>query len=170
MKMARPRCDAAAGNSTENRDAPPLAQPFPRTARLTRPRDFQRVFQQPLASGDRYFKVLARKGDGADARLGMAVSRKVDRRASVRNRIKRVIRESFRHRFGGCRAPAATGPGLDFVVLPRPACATISNAEMFRSLDRHWARLVAQCERARPGDPKANGVDADEQESLDTNP
>ena len=161
---------AAAGNTPENRDGPPVAKPFPRHARLTRPRDFKRVFQQPLSSGDRYFKVLARHGDGAGPRLGMAVSRKVERRASVRNRIKRVIRESFRLRFAGSGTQAGRRPTLDFVVLPRPACATISNAEMFHSLDRHWARLVAQFERARPSDPKANGDTADEQESLDTHP
>lgn len=135
----------------------PAERPFPRAARLTRPREFKRVFQKSmnsgpnsgLSSGDRYFKVLARAGSGHGMRLGMAVSRKVDRHANVRNRIKRVVRESFRLRFprGGGAGPGA--PALDFVVLPRQAAATISNAELFRSLDRHWARIMAQSDQAQ---------------------
>jgi ribonuclease P protein component len=126
-------------------------QAFPRSARLTKPSDFKRVFDQAVASGDAYLRVLARRGSSERSRLGMAVSRQVDRKASGRNRIKRVIRESFRHHFGAEGRYANAEP-LDFVVLPRQACATISNAQLFATLEKHWAQVVARS--ARPSLPR----------------
>jgi ribonuclease P protein component len=105
---------------------------------LRKPSEFKRVFNRPVVSSDRFFKVLAQRDGAAGPRLGMAVSRQVDRKATGRNRIKRVIRESFRQYF------ASGGPAVDFVVLPRKECATICNGQLFRSLDKHWARIVAQ--------------------------
>jgi len=121
---------------------PSVGTALPRAARLTKPADFKRVFSKPAVSSDRCFKVLARLGDGERARLGLAVSRQVDKRAVGRNRLKRVIRESFRHRFAG------PGPVVDFVVLPRAESATICNRQLFQSLEKHWERVLARLETA----------------------
>jgi len=114
---------------------------FPRSARLTTPTDFSRVFQRNAVSSDRYFRVMARPGASDTSRLGMAVSRKVDKRAVVRNRIKRVVRESFRH--------YRSNPGitLDIVVLARADSATISRSQLFQSLERHWREVERKAER-----------------------
>jgi ribonuclease P protein component len=111
---------------------------LPRQARLTKPADFKRVFNSPTVSADRAFKLLARSNDHERPRLGMAVSRQVDKRAVGRNRIKRVIRESFRQYF------VDSGPAMDVVVLPRRESATICNRQLRHSLDKHWARLLAR--------------------------
>jgi len=111
---------------------------LPKYARLTRPIEFKRVFTKPAVCADECFKVLARRNNANRPRLGMAVSRQVDRRAVGRNRIKRLIRESFRQRF------ADGGPAVDFVVLPRHASATISNRRLRLSLDRLWTRTMAR--------------------------
>jgi RNase P protein component len=87
----------------------------------------------------------------------LAVSRRVDKRATVRNRIKRVIRESFRQHFLSRKAVGShadphsragiTGEaGVDFVVIPRAEAARSSNARLFRSLEAHWARREKQIE------------------------
>ena len=68
-----------------------------------------------------------------DARLGLAISRKNCRKATDRNRIKRVIRESFRHH-------KRTLAGIDIVVINHPAAARATNAELFASLSSHWLR------------------------------
>ena len=122
---------------------------FPREARLLKPAEFKRVFQQAEVSSDRLFRVLARKREGQSAqsrsyegsgmRLGMAVSRKVDSRAVVRNRIKRIIRESFRHERQAVQP--GEGQGIDYVVLANAASAAANQAELRQSLARHWRQL-----------------------------
>ncbi|MGO4781207.1 ribonuclease P protein component, partial [Lysobacter sp. 2RAB21] len=56
-------------------------------------------------------------------RLGLAVSRKVDPHAVGRNRIKRVLRDAFRH----VRAELAGG---DYVVVARPGASRCSGEEL----------------------------------------
>ena len=114
-----------------------------RQSRLKASSEFQKVFEKPIVSADGCFKVLARPNDRGRPRLGMAVSRQVDRKAVGRNRIKRVIRESFRLHFRDRR------PALDFVVLPRRDCDTICNKRLSRSLDVHWKRIAGRLAAAR---------------------
>ena len=108
---------------------------FQRAFRLTKPSEFRRVFQRPIVSSDDCFKVLARINEAGAARLGLAVSRQVDRSAVGRNRIKRVIRESFR------QWNATSSTACDIVVLPRSQAASICNRKLDQSLTRHWLRL-----------------------------
>jgi ribonuclease P protein component len=63
----------------------------------------------------------------------MAISKKNCRRATGRNRIKRLVRESFRH-----NSQALTG--IDLVVLNTPDTHAASNDMIRRSLDAHWHR------------------------------
>lgn len=101
---------------------------------------FDRVFRRAARSKDRFFTVLARPGGSGATRLGMAISRRVDKRAVARNRIKRLVRESFRHHKDRL-------DGLDLVVLARRECVVADNAELFASLENHWHRL-SRCARS----------------------
>jgi ribonuclease P protein component len=60
-------------------------------------------------------------------RLGLAVSRKVDPNAVGRNRIKRVLRDTFRK----IRGELAAG---DYVVVARPAAARSTGPELAAAL------------------------------------
>jgi ribonuclease P protein component len=80
--------------------------------------------------------VLARENGQRHPRLGLAIARKTLRRAVDRNRVKRLIRESFRLNAG--RLPA-----VDIVVLARPGLQRRSNREIVDSLTRHWVRITA---------------------------
>lgn len=75
------------------------------------------------------------RGENA-ARLGLAVSKKVDKRAVGRNRIKRVLRDATRH----LRSQVACG---DFVVVARAAAKTASNDEIRQSFERLLRRAGA---------------------------
>ncbi len=110
---------------------------LPRRSRLTAQAQFRNVFQQPVVSSDAWFKVLARPNGLELSRLGLAVSRQVDPRAVERNRLKRIVRESFRKHYG---ADADRHPA-DVVVLPRRTAVSISNAQLRARLSRHWARI-----------------------------
>jgi len=93
---------------------------FSRQFRLLKPEQFQRVFKQAIGSGDRCFRVLARANSLPHHRLGMAVSKKKCPLAVGRNRIKRVVRESFRKHLAEQLPPCA----LDIIVLPTALAST----------------------------------------------
>lgn len=109
---------------------------------------FGRVFKKATRSRDKWFTVLCRENDEGMARLGLAISKKNCRLATGRNRIKRVVRESFRQH------QAELG-GLDVVVINQPAAATAANRQLFDSMSAHWQR----CQKAKGSD--ARGKDND---------
>jgi ribonuclease P protein component len=104
-----------------------------------KPDEYRRVFNDGVRSIDACFLVLARANRLNHARLGLAVSKKISRRAVDRNRIKRVIRESFRshqHHLAG----------LDLVVVTRRGVNRADNHSCFESLTQHWQNLADQCD------------------------
>lgn len=108
---------------------------FPRHVRLLNSREFQLVFRDNQArASDNKWVLLARQNDLPYARLGMAISKRVVKTAVMRNRIKRIVRESFRH-FQHQLA------GMDIVVMCRDGVCQANNRELFESLNRHWKRV-----------------------------
>lgn len=91
---------------------------FPRLARVRASADFDRVFRQGRRVAMPMLALHWLSGT-ATPRLGLAVSRKVDPHAVGRNRIKRLLRDQFRH----ARPHLAAG---DFVLVARPAAASAS--------------------------------------------
>jgi ribonuclease P protein component len=114
--------------------------------RLLNAADFGRVFQEATRSRDRFFTVLCRHNTSNRARLGLAISKKHCRRATARNRIKRIVRESFRQQ------PDLLA-GLDVVVINQPGAKTASNGELFESLTGHWQR----CSKAKDRGSNTHG-------------
>jgi len=111
------------------------------SSRLAGTASFSRVFKKAERSRDKMFTVLCRAGEAHDARLGLAIAKKHCRLATGRNRLKRVIRESFRRH----KAELA---GLDIVVLNRPMATQTENELLFKSLEKHWQR----CRNTAPGE------------------
>ena len=114
---------------------------FPRHARLLKPDEFSRVFKQPIRSSDRLLTILAVKNDSSHARLGLAISKKNAKRAVDRNRIKRLVRESFRLHMHEM-------PDIDLVVMAKPVTKNADNQQILQSLQQHWNRLKKQCEKS----------------------
>ncbi len=111
---------------------------FARHLRLLKPAEYRRVFANPCKSSDANFTVLAIRNGLFHARLGMAISRKQAATAVERNRVKRMIRESFRRH-------QRQLPPLDIVVLARRGTAQRSGSELLRSLEQHWVRIGRRC-------------------------
>lgn len=97
--------------------------------------DFDNVFEKGQRSADRFFTILFQSTALPHPRLGFAISRQKVRRAVGRNRLRRLVRESFRKR-------AASLPAVDLVVLARDAAKSAPNVEIVSSLDKHWARIA----------------------------
>ena len=111
---------------------------FSRQNRLLEPDNFRRVFDAGIRSSDRQFLVFARANGLAYARLGLAISKKKTKRAVDRNRLKRLVRESFRQH-GQILA------GLDLVVLNQRGELMSKNNPYYSSLAKHWLRLAEVC-------------------------
>ena len=106
---------------------------LPRELRLTTKPAFDHVFDSASSSRDQYFIVLSVGNDLTHPRLGLVVSRKVSPRAVNRNRIRRVVRESFREHQYDLAA-------CDLVVMAQPAARDADNSELRNSLERHWRK------------------------------
>lgn len=107
-------------------------QAFRKSARLLTPHDFKRVFDQVsfrLSSAS--FVILVRTNTLPAARLGLIIAKKNARRAVDRNRIKRIVRETFRHQqhsLGSC----------DYAVMTRKGIDRADNDSLREEIDQLW--------------------------------
>ena len=109
-------------------------QTFPKSARLLKSVEFQRVYEGSVFAADDSLVIKAVPNEIGELRLGLAVSRKVGN-AVVRNRWKRRIREAFRHQRGDFAI------GLDIVVRPKRGAACDSQ-KIQLSLKKLLVRIV----------------------------
>lgn len=107
---------------------------FSKEDRLLGGSDFAAVFNNSKRDPGPFFLVLYTQNGTQRARLGLAVSRKVSLKAVVRNKIKRLIRESFRHNKGRLG-------GFDIVVIARTASAKADPQKLDSSIMRHWQNI-----------------------------
>ena len=128
--------DIKPDNSDARRSAPARLE---RRQRLSAAAAFRRAGRGGLRSGDRLFTVLACPNGLEFSRLGLAISRKAAGSSVQRNRLKRLVRESF-------RVSQTSLPALDVVVTARPGAGAGSNADIAASLAAHWQRIGRKCE------------------------
>jgi ribonuclease P protein component len=109
---------------------------FPRAARLLTPADFARLRGISRRIGSASFAAeVAPAAAATCARLGLAVSRRVSKRAVRRNRIKRIARDSFRRQRDNL-------PACDILLIARSEADLRSNAELRAELERLWQRVA----------------------------
>ncbi len=106
--------------------------------RLRTGSDFSRVFGRRASVAGRYFVVFGCPSDVDAPRLGMAVGRKHFARAVMRNRLKRLLRESFAQH-------ARDLAGLDIVVLPRRGCHLGEPVKWRDDIASLWQRVEKKC-------------------------
>lgn len=117
---------------------------FRPSQRLRTRAQFDRVFRRGARLDGRLFTLLVVANGGVLDRLGLAVSRRVGG-AVVRNRARRLLRESFR------RLEAEGRPSVDLVVLAKPEIATLTLAEVERELRARLRRIPRAALLAGPG-------------------
>lgn len=109
---------------------------FPKDSRLLKAADYNAVFKtRSFTVKHPSLRVIGRRSaPGTPARMGMVVAKRVLPRAVDRNRVKRHLRETFRHR-------ASTLPAVDLVVQPLSAEVLNVLPDAFEQL---LDRVVAQ--------------------------
>ena len=112
---------------------------YGRSRRLTKRHQFDRVFQEASVRRTHPpLRLLALPNNESMPRLGIVVSKRAMHRAVVRNRAKRVIRESFRHEQH--RLPA-----MDIIIQAIPGKdGRKSVAELTDALSQLWKGLVGE--------------------------
>lgn len=109
---------------------------LPREAHMLRPADFGALRGTSQRIATRAFVAEYRHTTFAGARLGMAVSRRVSKRAVERNRIRRQIRETF-------RLQRAQLPNVDVLLIARGLAAAQTNSALRLDLETIWRKLAA---------------------------
>jgi len=109
-------------------------QRFGRPQRLLKASEFEAVYAQRRRVADSCFAVNFAPNELGHARLGLAIGVKAAGNAVARNRVKRVVRESF-------RGVAARMPAMDLVVGARTGTRTAHNARLRESLDALWKQI-----------------------------
>jgi|SRR5687768_14466787 len=102
-----------------------LSKPY----RLTAEKDFARIFAKGRAFQGRGLTVKAVRNGLEGTRVGFVVSTKVSKRAVLRNKIKRRMREIVRKREVKLLA------GVDIVFLAKVEALTMPFADVERSID-----------------------------------
>lgn len=116
-------------------------QGFGRQLRLLTALEYKQVFEQSQfkVSGPQIL-ILARKNGKPSPRLGLVIAKKNIRLAVQRNRIKRLIRESYRQ-----HQDLLTG--LDIVILARAGLGGMGNSSVSVLLEKLWQDLIRKSNR-----------------------
>ena len=104
-----------------------------RERRLRHRRDFVQVFAKGIRLHGRVISLVVLPNRVDHPRLGLAISRRVVRHAVGRHRLKRRIRESFRHNISRLR-------GLDIVVVGRTGVEKVASRRFTELLEMLWER------------------------------
>jgi len=108
---------------------------FSRTYRLVSKQDFQSVFANPNKATQKNLLALYCPNQKDYARLGIIIAKHHIKLAVHRNKLRRFIRESFRHQ-------KETLKGLDIVVLLRSKCSPLDNNAIRTDLNSLWEKLI----------------------------
>jgi ribonuclease P protein component len=114
---------------------------FSQSCRLLTASDYKNVFDKSqLKVSNRYFLVLATTNSLPTPRIGLVIAKKNVGKAVHRNRIKRLIRQSF-------RTQKSTLDKLDLVVLARKDADKLENQAIAIQLTQLWQDLARKLAR-----------------------
>ncbi|WP_107330184.1 ribonuclease P protein component [Metapseudomonas otitidis] len=127
-----------------------VSRGFGREKRLLVPRQFKAVFDSPSGKvPGKNVLLLARDNALDHPRLGMVIGKKSVKLSVERNRLKRQIRESFRHNL-------ELLAGWDIVIVAKRGLGDLENEELKQQFGKLWKRLARS--RPRPESPTEPGM------------
>ncbi len=110
-----------------------------RRVRIRQPAEFKLAFAKGFRITRPPLAAVCRPDNGTgSARLGLAIARKAAPRAVDRNRVKRLIREDFRH--NRQRLPA-----VDLVFYGMPGLHQMDKQQLRATLAEIWLKVIDRC-------------------------
>lgn len=114
---------------------------FDKSRRLLKAADYKPVFDKAVFKvSSQQVLFLSRPNRLSHPRLGLVIAKKNVRFAVQRNRIKRIIRDSF-------RLNQADIPALDIVVLARRNLDALDNKALHKTIAQLWQQLHRKANR-----------------------
>jgi len=125
---------------------PPCVKPASRAfvPPIRKTKAFKAVYNNSSQSVNAYFAMYVMANNTMDNRLGVSVSKKVGK-AVVRNRVKRLVKESCRLRASMIKN------GYDIVVVARPAVGALPREGSFRKVDKALETLLGRLRLLKAG-------------------
>jgi ribonuclease P protein component len=108
-----------------------------RAKQLTNKLSFNGVLSSNTKSEDELFSVFFVKNKTNFCRLGVSLPKKIIAKATKRNRIKRMIKNSFNVFFQEIK-------GIDVVVRAKKEPQPNTGDKILQSLDQHWKTIMSQ--------------------------
>ena len=118
----------ATGQGSEAADS--IFLTMQRAFRLPRGKDLDLLFRRGRRLSTPLFQIASRRNNLSHARFLLVVPRTVDKRAVVRNRLRRRITEYIRIR------PALFSPPLDIAIVCKKEAVRATHTEFYEVLDR----------------------------------
>jgi ribonuclease P protein component len=107
---------------------------LPKTVRLLKRAQFLKLSKEGTKVHTSYFISAVLNSTAENHRIGITISRKVGN-AVARNRIKRIIREYFRHRKNNISGKK------DINIIGKKGLASLSNSQITAELDKLFKRI-----------------------------
>lgn len=101
--------------------------------------DFEAAYQAGRRHGNAFFSITVRPNSLKHPRLGLAVAARTIGNAVARNRLRRLVRESFRN--AQTRLPAA-----DLIVGARIAARDAPAERLRAALETLWTQISPPCD------------------------
>lgn len=103
---------------------------LPKDQRLRSKKDFSKVYRLGHHYQDKFLKLIVYKNDDEQQLVGFVVSKKVNKQAVKRNRIKRQLREAYRLHQGGL------SQGLKMIFVAKHKTNHVDFAQLVKSMNQ----------------------------------
>lgn len=98
--------------------------------RLQKSKDIEMVFKRGKTLDNKLLFLKLRKNDLGNSRFGFAIGTKISKKAVIRNRLKRQLREIVRKNLSDVK------PGFDVIIIAKPEIINKNYQEIKNDLER----------------------------------
>ena len=103
---------------------------------MTEKLNFDLVFSSPTTSEDKFFAVFYISSQASRSRVGVATAKKTANKATKRNKLKRLIKNSF---LSGLKCEKS----FDVVVRVKHQASRVADDKILKeSLSKHWQSIM----------------------------